>query len=287
MIPLELIKNDANTMYIAAGQLSIEILGSVIDHTLLDPTATHKRIQQLCDEANTIGSFVCVNGSRVREVNLLRVEQFDRIRGVAAVTDFPFGAGRIIKRDVDFTALTILGEADEDDTVINIGQVLDNNWAYVKKESSVFAKAVDVAEYSARRHKIGKIIQENCCLSDEQKRRATEITASVAEEFKVHMFAKTSTGYGVPKDNKTPKGATLDDVWLMYKVIRPYQERGVSIGIKAAGGIGDAPTAIKMMLAGGCFDDNLKLRENLSDIFRMGASAGKAIVDDFWNRFCF
>ena len=70
----------------------------------------------------------------------------------------------------------------------------------------------------------------------------------------------------------------MEDVWLMRQVNK-------FIGIKAAGGIRDAFTAVQMMLAAECFDDNLVLKGNLSDIFRIGASSGKAIVDDFRKRF--
>ena len=114
---------------------------------------------------------------------------------------------------------------------------------------------------------------------------AAGLTATAAEETGAHMFAKTSTGFGVPKDNTTPKGATLEDVWVMCRAIEPFQKRGVRIGIKAAGGVSDGETAVRIMLAGGCFDDNVVLRSNLSDIFRIGASAGKTIVDTFKKRF--
>ena len=65
-----------------------------------------------------------------------------------------------------------------------------------------------------------------------------------------------------------------------------YKKNGVQVGIKAAGGVVDAETAVRMMLAGGCFDDNVVLLPNLSDVFRIGASAGVKIVNDFKERFC-
>ena len=109
--------------------------------------------------------------------------------------------------------------------------------------------------------------------------------AEVAKETEVRMFAKTSTGFGKPKDWNTPVGATVEDVWLMHEEIKPLQEQGVVIGIKAAGGIKDARSVIQMMLAAGCFNDDLTLKKIFLDLFRVGASAGKAIIEDFRKNF--
>ena len=122
-------------------------------------------------------------------------------------------------------------------------------------------------------------------LSDDEKKLASRITAEVAQETKLHMFAKTSTGFGKPKDSSTAVGATVKDVTLMYEIIKPFQERGVLIGIKAAGGVSDSAVALEMMVRAGCFDENLKPLPNISDIFRIGTSAGKKIMDDFKQKF--
>lgn len=286
MIPLEAIKHDVALFRSAATQLTPEILGSVIDHTVLSPSAMREDIRQLCAEANEIGSFVCVNGSRVLDVRELKESSHSSIRGIVAVTDFPFGAGTTDEKCHVVSSLLCIENADEVDTVLNVGKFLDGDHEYVLNDIFRVAEAVRLAETLTNQHSILKIIQENCCLPMDMVPIAAEITASVAEKTGVHMFAKTSTGFGVPKDDETPKGATLKDVWMMSQAIEPFQKQGVRIGIKAAGGVGDAETAVRIMLAGGCFDDDVVLQDNLSDIFRIGASAGKKIVDDFKMRYC-
>lgn len=139
------------------------------------------------------------------------------------------------------------------------------------------AVAQTVAEFNKihNSNKILKVIQENCYLSDDEKKLASRITAEVAQETKLRMFAKTSTGFGKPKDPSTAVGATVSDVTLMYEIIKPFQEQGVLIGIKAAGGVSDSVVALEMMVEAGCFDENLKPLPNISNIFRIGTSAGK------------
>ena len=63
-------------------------------------------------------------------------------------------------------------------------------------------------------------------------------------------FVKTSTGFG-------KGGATVEDVKLMRKTV------GTKMGVKAAGGIRDRETALKMIAAGAT---------------RIGASAGVKLL---------
>jgi deoxyribose-phosphate aldolase len=63
-------------------------------------------------------------------------------------------------------------------------------------------------------------------------------------------FLKTSTGFG-------PRGATLEDVELLVRVARGRAQ------VKAAGGIRDRETAIRLLQAGAT---------------RLGTSAGVALV---------
>ena len=64
-------------------------------------------------------------------------------------------------------------------------------------------------------------------------------------------FVKTSTGFAAG-------GATVEDVKLMRKTVGP------KMGVKAAGGIRDRKTALAMVAAGAT---------------RIGASAGKSLLD--------
>jgi len=287
MLLLTQIQKDKALFDKAVRQVTPEILGSVIDHTMLKPDARGEDIRRLCDEADTIGSSICVNGSRiVTAQTIMAVKGLGNIRGIAAVIDFPFGAGTSDEKAGAAKELLVTDDAGEIDMVLNIGMLLDSQFGPVKADIRSVAFAVRHVGATTGIPRVLKVIQENCYLNNEQIRIAAGITASIAEETNVHMFAKTSTGFGVPKDESTPTGATLKDIHLMCRVIAPYQARGVKIGIKAAGGIGDAEMAVKMMLAAGCFDEDLVLRDNLSDIFRIGASAGPTIVNDFKEKFC-
>ena len=286
MFSLDAIKNDKVLFEKAVSQVTPEILGSVIDHTALNPTATCADIHKLCREANEIGSFICINGSRVRDAKMyIDNERLINIRGVAAVVGFPFGAEHTTEKEMGALAALVTEKADEVDMVLNIGKWLDKEHEYVYKDIQTVAKMVRRAQNMYGKTKILKVIQENCSLNDEQKSLATMFICEISAEIGIRVFAKTSTGFGTPKNDKTPKGATLEDVCMMNNMAAYYRKDGARIGIKAAGGVGDAETAVKMMIAGGCFDDNAVLLQNLPDIFRIGASAGVKIVNDFKERF--
>lgn len=93
---------------------------------------------------------------------------------------------------------------------------------------------------------ICKVILENCLLTDEEK----EVGCKIAVQAGAH-FVKTSTGF-------EKGGATTDDIKLMRRVVGEYT------GVKAAGGIRDYETALKMVEAGAT---------------RIGASKGIQIVE--------
>ena len=77
-----------------------------------------------------------------------------------------------------------------------------------------------------------KVILENILLSNEEKK----IGCQIAGEAGAH-FVKTSTGF-------ESGGATIEDIKLMRKVVDNH------MGVKAAGGIRDYNTALKMVDAG-------------------------------------
>ncbi len=285
---LRAIEDDDELLRKAAGQITPEILGSVIDNTVLKAYATRLDVLRVCEEANEIGSYVCVNGSRVKDVKDFMAQrgQSCRIRGVAAVIGFPFGAGATREKVAGALAALCDEDADEVDMVLNIGALRDSNVAVVIDDIKEVAQMVRTLSEMKGKKKILKVIQENCYLSDTEKWLAAYSIASAAMEIGVHIFAKTSTGFGVPMQNGISVGATLCNVYSMNKFAQGFRQKGALIGVKAAGGVKDAAMAVKMMLAGGCFDDDIVIKQNLPDIFRIGASAGKAIVDDFKERFC-
>ena len=91
-----------------------------------------------------------------------------------------------------------------------------------------------------------KVIIETCLLSDEEKRRACELSEKAGADF-----VKTSTGFSTG-------GATVADVTLMRSVV------GDRLGVKASGGIHSKEDAEAMIAAGAN---------------RLGASAGVKIMN--------
>jgi deoxyribose-phosphate aldolase len=269
---------------IIAQNLSLASLGSVIEYTLLNSQATQKEIEKLCEEADDIGSSICINEGRLKEVKeYIDKHGFKKSRKIVAVIGFPLGAtSSEIK--ISSALFCLNSGADEIDMVLNIGYLRDDPQK-CKVDILKVAQAMSDFNKKNKLNKILKVIQENCYLSDDEKRLASRIIAEVAQETGLQMFAKTSTGFGKPKDPSIAIGATVEDVALMHEIINPFQKKGVSIGIKAAGGVSDSVAALEMMAVAGCFDENLKPLSNIADIFRIGASAGKKIIDDFKQKF--
>ncbi|MDQ2895403.1 MAG: deoxyribose-phosphate aldolase [Actinomycetota bacterium] len=195
----------------------------MIDHTLLKPEATADDVGALCAEAEKLHVYaVCVSPTMVARAALgLRGSQVK----VAAVIGFPSGAHRIeVKAD---EALRAAGDgADEADMVINLGLALAGDWDGVRAEISA-VRAVLVSG------QILKVIIESAALSSAQI-----TTACRAAEAGGADFVKSSTGF------HPAGGARPEDIRIMAAAV------GGRLGVKAAGGIHDAATAMALIDAG-------------------------------------
>ena len=160
---------------------------------------------------------------------------------VGTVAGFPLGQMSTAAKV--FEAETAIADgADEIDYVVNVSDVKDGKWDLVRDE---------MARITAACHSRGagcKVIFENCYLTKEQIVSLAEIAKEVKPDF-----IKTSTGFGTG-------GATPEDVRLMKETV------GDTVKVKAAGGIRDWASCKAMIEAGA---------------ERIGASAGKAILDEF------
>jgi deoxyribose-phosphate aldolase len=125
--------------------------------------------------------------------------------------------------------------------VVNISQVLSGHFDYVQNE---IKQIVELAHDSGGKV---KVIFENCYLNREQKVALCEICTEVGADW-----VKTSTGYGTG-------GFTFEDIDLMLKNV------GKNVQVKAAGGVRDLDTL-------------LKLRE--MGVTRCGASRTAAMLDE-------
>ncbi len=209
-------------------------IASYIDHTLLAADASEAQIIKLCDEARTWSfASVCVNTCRVPLA--AKALEGSGVK-VCTVVGFPLGAMDSRSKAME-TENAVKAGADEIDMVINIGYVKDNAWDAVLDDIIAVRKACE--------GKVLKVILEVCLLSDEEIVKACQLCVEAGADF-----VKTSTGF-------SKHGATLESVRLMKKTV------GDKALVKAAGGIRDRETALKMIEAG-------------AD--RLGCSAGVAIV---------
>jgi deoxyribose-phosphate aldolase len=196
-------------------------IASLIDHTLLKPTATKQDIVKLCEEAKKYGFFaVCVNPMYVSFCkSLLR----DTNVKVCTVIGFPLGATTTAVKVFE-SKEAIDNGADEIDMVINVSALRSKDYNYVLEDISAVREVT--------KGKILKVIIETAYLNEEEKIKACEL----AKEAKAD-FVKTSTGFA-------PTGATVEDVSLMRKIV------GLDMGVKASGGIRTIKDVLKMIKAG-------------------------------------
>ena len=212
-------------------------LARYIDHTLLKPNATEEQIRNLCAEAREYNfRSVCVNPTWVPlAAELLRGSEVL----TCTVVGFPLGANEPAIKAME-ARRAIRNGAREIDMVINIGALKSGNDALVLRD--IQAVVEDCVDGSA----VCKVILETALLTDDEKRRASEL----ARKARAH-FVKTSTGFSTG-------GATVSDVALMAEVVR-----GAGMEVKASGGISSYSDAKAMIEAGAT---------------RLGASASIGIV---------
>jgi deoxyribose-phosphate aldolase len=211
-------------------------IAQYIDHTLLKPDATPEEVAKLCAEAREHSfAAVCVNPCNIRQcAELLRGTAVE----VCSVVGFPFGA-TVPEVKAYESERVIWDGATEVDMVINVGALKGGDYALVQRD-------IEAVVHAAHRNRaLTKVIIEAALLSDDEKVKACTLAKAAQADY-----VKTSTGFG-------PGGATLHDVELMRRTVGP------EMGIKAAGGIRDLPTAQQMIAAGAT---------------RIGASAGVKIV---------
>ena len=128
----------------------------------------------------------------------------------------------------------------EFDMVVNISKVLSGDWDYVKADIQAVTETVHQAGQKV------KVIFENCYLEEAHKIKLCEICSELNCDW-----VKTSTGYGTG-------GATIEDLTLMRKHAADH------VQVKAAGGVRDAETLIKVKELG---------------VSRVGASRTKEMLD--------
>jgi deoxyribose-phosphate aldolase len=214
--------------------LSEKNLAAYIDHTLLKPETTKLQVRKLCEEALEHHFYaVCVNSGLVSTCReILRSSKVL----IASVVGFPLGASDSATKAFETNRAINLG-ASEIDMVINIGALKAAEYSFVERDIFDVVRAAE--------GKIVKVILETSLLTDDEKKKACELSVKAGAHF-----VKTSTGFG-------GGGASVEDILLMKSVV------GQQAKIKASGGIRDLETAKKMIEAGAV---------------RLGTSSGVALV---------
>lgn len=216
-----------------------ENFSRVFDHTGLDNDKALDYFERLCLEAKEYKfKMVAINSSQTKLcADILK----DTDIGVGAAISFPLGQTTVDTKVYE-TEEAIQNGATEIDYVVNIVEVKDNNWDYVKEEMQ------RIVEVCRKENVISKVIFENALLKNKEIIQLAKIAKIVQPDF-----VKTSTG-------KAKSGAKVEDIKLMKKHI------GTEVKIKAAGGIRTFEAVLKMLEAGA---------------ERIGASQSIQIVNEF------
>lgn len=200
-------------------------LADLIDHTLLDATATRDKIKQLCREAKEYRFHsCCVNG---RWLNFAAEMLLGSKVKVGGIVSLPLGADST-KIKVAQAKDAIFAGADEIDMVADLASIIDGDAKYFSNELRQVLKVCR----SMKPAVVFKVIIESAALDEDQIIFACRIAQDIGVDF-----IKTSTGLN------PAGGATI-------KAIRLMKETAPQCKIKAAGGIKTAVQAIKMLNAG-------------------------------------
>lgn len=213
-------------------------LARYIDHTLLKPEATPQQIEKVCAEAREFHfASVCVNPIYVPLVN---THLHGSDVAVCSVVGFPLGA---VPTETKLSEVEYCLEhgATEIDMVIPVGLMKAGEYGRVLDDIQSVVDTTHLAEG------IVKVILETALLT-----RSEKVTACLLCQAAGADFVKTSTGFG-------PGGATVEDVSLMSSVV------GLTMGVKASGGVRTYASAMAMIRAGAT---------------RLGSSSGVKIIQE-------
>jgi deoxyribose-phosphate aldolase len=229
-------------------------LAKMIDHSILHPTMTDEDLRRECEVACKYEvASVCVKPYAVKQaVELLKGSDVL----VGCVIGFPAGNQAIMVKVFEAENACKDG-AVEIDMVINIGQALQGDWAYITEEIKSVSDAVHHHEA------IIKVIFETDYVTKEADIvKLCQICTEVGADY-----VKTSTGFGFVKranGDYNYVGATIPVLELMKKSV------GLKVKVKAAGGVRTLDQLIAVQSVG---------------CTRLGATATAAMMEEAMKRF--
>lgn len=231
---------------------------NMIDLTTLEGKDTEGKVKQMCYKAMHVSddlpglptvAAVCVYPNHVATAKQVLKDSQVKIASVA--TAFPSG-NSTLNIKLEDTKLAVDSGADEVDMVISRGEFLKGNYNFVFDEIAAIKKACGKARL--------KVILETGELSTlDNVRKASDIAIHAGADF-----IKTSTG-------KIQPAATMPVTLVMLEAIKDhYLKTNVMIGMKPAGGISTAKSALQYLVM---LNETLGPKWMTNEWFRFGASS--------------
>jgi deoxyribose-phosphate aldolase len=245
---------------------------SMLDLTTLEGKDSKDKVFAMCQKAKqplpgdiTIPhvAAVCVYPRLIRFAKSAVKNSGVKIASVA--TAFPSGQYSL-KLKTEDVKKCINDGADEIDMVISRGEFLSGNYEYVYYEIKQIKEACAlVSETLNKRNGMNSDIQLKVILETGELETFDNVRkASFIAMFAGADFIKTSTG-------KISPAATLPVTLVMLESIRDfYNETGIKIGMKPAGGIRTAKDAINYLVL---LNETLGEEWLTPNLFRLGASS--------------
>lgn len=206
----------------------------LIDHAVLQPTATDAEVVEacrICDEAGV--ASICVKPCHVP----LAAQALAGSKVlVSTVIGFPHGGTGTATKAAETRTACEQG-VKEVDMVANLGKAIQGDWDFV--EADIRAVVDTARSFGA----ITKVIFETGILPNDD----VKLGLCRASEAAGAAFVKTSTGFGYAKNSAgamRATGATEHDIQLMRAACGP------AVQVKASGGIRDLETARRLVALG-------------------------------------
>ena len=223
----------------------------LFDHSIVRPDASRAEVARFAETAVRLGTAtLTVQPHYVRFAS-------EQLRGsgvlVGTVVGFPHGNETPSMKVYQAREVLDLG-AEEIDMVMNIP-------ALKNRETALFVRDIEGVVRAAE-GKTVKVITENCYLTEQEKQLACEWIVQAGAHF-----VKTSTAYA-------DGGATLEDVRLMYQVVKGRCQ------VKAAGGIRRIDEVLEYLRAGARRFGSTRT-DHLAQAFDELPAEKKALFTDF------
>ena len=220
----------------------------------LTPEQNIQKVKDLIIEAITYNyKLVMIRAKHIKLAKKMLSAQEANVL-VGTVIGFHEGDAKIAQKLKEAQKAIDLG-ADELDFVINYKAFKEGNLKLIKEEVTKGTKLC------LNNNKVAKWIIEVAALNNNEIIEISKlikeiVLTSFGKENANKVFVKSSTGFYKTKNN-LPNGATLETMKLISENAKPLK-------IKAAGGVRDYETALKMLSLG---------------VDRIGTSSSKAIVN--------